>query len=65
MTIAGEEFVAGPGDIVVIKPEAPHRFTAIGEERLVAVCIHASDRFVIEWLSENALSEGPDTRRAS
>lgn len=52
MTIDGQEVVAGPGDIVVIGPETTHRFTAIGDERLVAVCIHAADRFVIEWLAE-------------
>ena len=65
MIVAGEEFVAGAGDIVVIKPEAPHRFTAIGDERVVAVSIHASERFIIDWLNENSLSEGPDTSRAS
>ena len=52
MVIDGKEVVAGPGDIVVIGPGTPHRFTAIGDERLVAVCIHAADRFVIEWLSD-------------
>lgn len=52
-TIDGEVVVAAAGDIVVIKPETPHRFTAIGEERLVAVCIHASNRFIIEWLSDD------------
>jgi len=52
MTVGGEEVVAGPGDIVVIGPETPHRFPAIGDERLVAVCIHASDHFTIEPLSE-------------
>jgi mannose-6-phosphate isomerase-like protein (cupin superfamily) len=52
MTVDGEEVIAGPGDIVVIGPETPHRFTAIGDQRLVAVCIHASERFVIEWLSD-------------
>jgi mannose-6-phosphate isomerase-like protein (cupin superfamily) len=51
MTIDGQEVLAGPGDIVVIGPGTPHRFTAIGEERLVAVCIHASERFVIEWVA--------------
>jgi quercetin dioxygenase-like cupin family protein len=51
--IDGEVVVAGAGDIVVIKPETPHCFTAIGEARLVAVCIHASDRFIINWLSDN------------
>jgi mannose-6-phosphate isomerase-like protein (cupin superfamily) len=50
MTIDGQEMIAGPGDIVVIGPDTPHRFTAIGAERLVAVCIHASERFVIEWV---------------
>ena len=50
MTIGEESVLAGPGDIVVIAPETPHRFTAVGDERLVAVCIHASDRFAIEWL---------------
>ena len=39
------------GDIVVIGPETPHRFTAIGEEPLEMVCIHSSDRFIIDWLS--------------
>jgi mannose-6-phosphate isomerase-like protein (cupin superfamily) len=51
MTIDGQEVIAGPGDIVVIGPDTPHRFTAIGDERLVAVCIHASERFVIEWFA--------------
>lgn len=54
MTIDGEEVVAGPGDIVVIAPDTPHRFTAIGDERFVAVCIHASDRFIIEWLGDRS-----------
>jgi mannose-6-phosphate isomerase-like protein (cupin superfamily) len=52
MTIDGQEVLAGPGDIVVIGPGTPHRFTAIGDERLVAFCIHASDRFVIDWITE-------------
>jgi mannose-6-phosphate isomerase-like protein (cupin superfamily) len=52
MVVGGEEVVAGPGDIVVIEPATPHRFTAIGAERLDMVCVHASDRIVIEWLSE-------------
>lgn len=56
MTLAGEVIIAGPGDIVVIKAEVPHRFIAIGDEKLIAVCIHASDRFIIEWLSDDAAS---------
>ena len=52
MTVDGEEVVAGAGDIVVIGPETPHRFAAIGDERLDMVCIHASERFVIERLND-------------
>lgn len=51
MTVDGVEIVAGPGDIVVIESEAPHGFTAIGNERLEMICIHASHRFIIEWLN--------------
>jgi mannose-6-phosphate isomerase-like protein (cupin superfamily) len=43
---------AGAGDIVIIGPDTPHRFTAIGTEPLDMIAIHASDRIVIEWLSE-------------
>lgn len=52
-TIDGQLVVAGPGDIIVIKAETPHRFTAIGKERLVAVCIHASHRFIIDWVRDD------------
>lgn len=48
--VGGEERIASSGDIVVIGPETLHRFTAIGDERLDMVCIHASDRFIIDWL---------------
>lgn len=50
MVVDGREVVAGAGDIVVIAPATPHRFTATGNERLDMVCIHASDHFIIEWL---------------
>ena len=52
MTVDGEEVTAIAGDIVVIGPETPHRFAAIGDGRLEMVCIHASDRFIIEWLDD-------------
>ena len=52
MIIDKEEVVAGAGEIVVIAPETPHRFTAIGVEHLEMVCIHACDRFIIEWLND-------------
>ena len=52
MVIDGKEVVAGPGDIVVIGPATPHRFTAIGNERLDMVAVHHTDRFIIEPLDD-------------
>ena len=57
MVVDGKEVVAGAGDIVIIGPSTPHRFTAIGEERLAMVCIHASDRFIIERLSDGMMKK--------
>jgi mannose-6-phosphate isomerase-like protein (cupin superfamily) len=50
MVVDGEEVVAGAGDIVVIGPATPHRFTAIGDERLGVFAIHHTKRFIIEPL---------------
>lgn len=52
MTVDGREVIARPGDIAVIGPGTPHRFVGIGDERLDMVCIHATSRFIIEWLSD-------------
>ena len=41
-TAGGEELEAGPGDIVVVGPETPHKFVNAGEGKLDIVCIHAS-----------------------
>ena len=60
MIADGKELVAGAGDIVIIGPSTPHRFTAIGDERLVILCVHASDRFIIEYLSEEIMMK-PET----
>ena len=48
MVVDGKEVVVGSGDIVVIGPATPHRFTAIGDQCLDMVCVHASDRVTIE-----------------
>jgi len=48
---AGEEqFDAGPGDVVIVLPETPHKFISNGPGRANLVCIHASPTFVTEWL---------------
>lgn len=45
-----EQLQAGPGDIVIVPPETPHKFTNTGPGRANLICIHASPRFVTEWL---------------
>jgi mannose-6-phosphate isomerase-like protein (cupin superfamily) len=48
---AGEErATAEQGDIVVVPPSVPHKFTNDGPGRSKMVCIHASPTFVTEWL---------------
>lgn len=48
---AGEEQLqAGPGDIVIVPPGAPHKFTSHGPGRANLVCVHASPTFETEWL---------------
>lgn len=48
---AGDERLhAGPGDIVIVPPDIPHKFTNDGPGQSVMVCIHASPKFVTEWL---------------
>jgi mannose-6-phosphate isomerase-like protein (cupin superfamily) len=48
---AGEERLdAGPGDIVIVPPEVPHKFTNNGPGRANLVCIHANPTFETEWL---------------
>jgi mannose-6-phosphate isomerase-like protein (cupin superfamily) len=51
-TAAGEVVEAGPGDIVVVGPETPHKFENVGSDRLDVVCIHASPRMIQEDLGE-------------
>jgi mannose-6-phosphate isomerase-like protein (cupin superfamily) len=48
---AGEErLAAGPGDIVIVPPGLPHKFTNEGPGRSKLVCIHAHPTFVTDWL---------------
>jgi mannose-6-phosphate isomerase-like protein (cupin superfamily) len=48
----GEDIEAGPGDIVVVGPETPHKFKNIGTGRLEIVCVHDSPRIIQEELEE-------------
>jgi mannose-6-phosphate isomerase-like protein (cupin superfamily) len=49
-TADGQDVEAGPGDIVVVGSDTPHKFKNIGESRLDIVCIHASPRMIQESL---------------
>jgi mannose-6-phosphate isomerase-like protein (cupin superfamily) len=49
-TADGAEIEAGPGDILVVGPETPHKFKNVGTDRLEVVCIHASPRMIQEAL---------------
>jgi mannose-6-phosphate isomerase-like protein (cupin superfamily) len=49
-TADGEDVEAGPGDIVVVGAETPHKFKNVGTDRLEVVCIHASPRMIQEDL---------------
>ena len=47
------EVEVGAGEVVVVPPGEPHGFTASGEGSR-QVNIHASPRFVTEWLEQEA-----------
>jgi mannose-6-phosphate isomerase-like protein (cupin superfamily) len=51
LVVAGSEhFEIGPDDVAVVPAEVPHKFTAIGTERLEMTCIHAAGTMVQENL---------------
>ncbi len=43
--------VARAGQIVIVAPQVPHAFRAIGGEPVEMLDIHDNGRFVTEWLS--------------
>jgi quercetin dioxygenase-like cupin family protein len=48
---AGEESLqAVAGDIVIVPPNMPHKFTNDGPDQSRLICIHANPRMVTEWL---------------
>jgi quercetin dioxygenase-like cupin family protein len=48
--LGDERFKAGPGDVVIAPPGAPHKFTNDGPGESYLVCIHANPTMVTEWL---------------
>ena len=50
---AGEEVIeASGGQVVVVPAGVPHKFVNSGAGRLRQVDIHASERFITEWLED-------------
>jgi len=49
-TADGKVVDAGPGDILVVGPETPHKFKNVGTDHLDVICIHASPRIIQEAL---------------
>jgi len=47
-TVGDEVIEAGPGQILVVPPETPHKFETLGPMR--SIHIHASPKFVTNWL---------------
>jgi quercetin dioxygenase-like cupin family protein len=48
---AGEDhYRAGPGDVIIVPPDVPHKFVNDGPGQSSLVCIHASPTFITEWL---------------
>jgi mannose-6-phosphate isomerase-like protein (cupin superfamily) len=45
-----QQLQAGPGDIVIVGPDTPHKFTNTGPGQANLVCIHAHPTFETEWL---------------
>lgn len=49
-TIGTQTARASTGDVVVVPPTIPHGFKNVGTGRLEVVCIHASSRFIQQWV---------------
>jgi mannose-6-phosphate isomerase-like protein (cupin superfamily) len=49
-TIGPETVDARAGQVLIVQSRVPHKFVNSGSGRLRQIDIHASDRFVTEWL---------------
>jgi quercetin dioxygenase-like cupin family protein len=45
-----ERLQAGPGDVIIVPADTPHKFTNRGPDRSRLVCIHANPTVIGEWL---------------
>jgi mannose-6-phosphate isomerase-like protein (cupin superfamily) len=49
-TIGDATLEARPGQVLIVRPGVAHKFVNVGEGTLRQVDIHASPRFITEWL---------------
>jgi mannose-6-phosphate isomerase-like protein (cupin superfamily) len=49
-TVGSDTIEAHAGQVLIVQPRVPHKFVNSGSGRLRQIDIHASDRFVTEWL---------------
>jgi mannose-6-phosphate isomerase-like protein (cupin superfamily) len=49
-TIGSNTVEARPGQVLIVQPGVPHKFVNSGSSRLRQIDVHASDRFITEWL---------------
>ena len=49
-TVGSETVDARAGQVLIVQPRVPHKFVNSGSGPLRQIDIHASDRFVTEWL---------------
>ena len=49
-TVGGDQLVGAGGQILVVPQLVPHRFEVLDGGTYEATHIHASDRFITEWL---------------
>jgi mannose-6-phosphate isomerase-like protein (cupin superfamily) len=49
-TVGSETVDARAGQVLMVRPGIPHKFVNSGSGRLRQIDIHASDRFITEWL---------------
>ena len=49
-TADGTEQAVGPGSLVVVPPDTPHKFVATGDSQLRMTSIQPSSSFSTEWL---------------
>ena len=49
-TVGSRTVEARPGQLVIVRPQVPHKFVNAGAGRLQQVDVHLSPRFQTEWL---------------